>query len=205
MRLMLLVTRDLCRVEPLHWLGQVAAEGLVDAIQVREKDLTTIDLVDWTRQVLRVAGSIPVLVNDRVDVALMASAAGAHLGQQDLPLTDARGIADGRLTLGVSTHDQEQLLAAFAGGAAYAGFGPLWPSATRGNDTGLGAAAWAAAAASVEIPVLAIGGVTAERIGELAAAADRSTTVRVAVSAAICSAPDPVDAARRLRSALDAS
>jgi thiamine-phosphate pyrophosphorylase len=100
-----------------------------------------------------------LIVNDRLDVALLADAAGVHLGQDDLPLEDARKLAP-RLLIGISTHSVEQAVAAEAGGADYIGFGPVFPGGLKRNSAGKGLAAIKDVRAAVRLPIVAIGGIT---------------------------------------------
>lgn len=130
-----------------------------------------------------------LVVNDRLDVALACGADGVHLGQDDLPLAAARAAlaACGRsLWIGISTHNLEQVAAAVAGGADYLGFGPVFATSTKANPdpvvglSGLAAAARAAGA----VPVVAIGGVTADAAAELYAAGAAALCAISAVNSA---------------------
>lgn len=105
-----------------------------------------------------------LVVNDRLDVALAVGADGVHLGQTDLPLAEARSLANGRVWIGVSTHDLAQVRAACAGGADYLGYGPVFATATKANpDVVQGIDALRAAVdAAGDVPVVAIGGITPE-------------------------------------------
>ncbi len=107
-----------------------------------------------------------LIVNDRVDIALAAGADGVHLGQDDLPLEAARPLV-GTLRIGVSTHSLEQAEAAERGGADYIGFGPVFPTATK--ETGhasRGLSMLASVRRRVRIPIVAIGGITAENAAQ---------------------------------------
>jgi thiamine-phosphate pyrophosphorylase len=135
-------------------------------------------------------------VNDRLDVALAVGADAVHLGQDDLPLADARRVAQGRLLIGVSTHDEAQVRAAVAGGADYLGFGPVYATGTKENpDPVQGTAGLArAVAAAGGVPIVAIGGITVERAAEVAAA---GATAACAI-AAVNGAKDPEAAGRAI-------
>jgi thiamine-phosphate pyrophosphorylase len=145
---------------------------------------------------------VPFCVNDRLDVALAVGADVAHLGQEDLPLEDAlrvRALA-GRpdLVIGFSTHNRAQALAAARGGADYIGFGPVFGTASKVNpDPTVGLEALAEICAAVEVPVVAIGGVTLENVAAVAHAGARAA----AVIAAVNGAPDPTAAGRRVAAA----
>ncbi|MGE0867759.1 MAG: thiamine phosphate synthase [Kofleriaceae bacterium] len=151
------------------------------------------------RAVCRAAGAA-LIVNDRIDVALAAGADGVHLGQRDLPLADARRIAGGRLWIGISTHDLAQVAAACAGGADYLGYGPVFATRTKLDpDPVQGVEALrAAVAAAGHVPVVAIGGITAERAADVYAAGASA----VCAISAVNDAPDVGAAARRLSDAI---
>jgi thiamine-phosphate pyrophosphorylase len=140
------------------------------------------------------------IVNDRCDVALAVGADGVHLGQEDLPLADARPMLGREKRIGVSTHNLAQALEAEAGGADYIGFGPIFPTTTKENpDPVVGVAGLREVRARVRIPIVAIGGITARNAAEvMAAGADA-----VAVVSAILAAPDPQAAIAELVRALE--
>lgn len=106
------------------------------------------------------------IVNDRVDIALAGGADGVHLGQEDLPLEAARPLVGKRL-IGVSTHSVEQAEEAERGGADYIGFGPMFPTRTKatGYET-RGLSMLASVRRRVSLPIVAIGGITAENVAQ---------------------------------------
>jgi thiamine-phosphate diphosphorylase len=141
------------------------------------------------------AAGAALIVNDRLDVALAACADGVHLGQTDLPITEARRIAP-ELWIGVSTHNLEQVRAACAAGADYLGFGPVFATSTKRNPDpvqGLDGLR-AAVAAATGRPVVAIGGITAAQIGDVY----RTGVHAVCAISAVNDARDPQDMARQL-------
>jgi thiamine-phosphate diphosphorylase len=147
------------------------------------------------RRVCDEAGAA-LVVNDRVDVALAAGADGVHLGQTDLPLAEARALAGGRLWIGVSTHDLDQVRAALAGGADYLGYGPVFATATKANpDPVQGIEKLRAATALAgETPVVAIGGITPAHVNEVYGAG----AAAVCAIGAVNDAPDVAATARRM-------
>lgn len=204
-RLMLVFTPSLAR-DPLAALQ--AALPHLDLIQVRVKAAgapiaAARESHAWCLQVLDVVASsasdVLVLVDDRVDVACALAGrglAGVHVGAQDCPVPVARRILGPGPLIGVSTHDPRQVAAAQSFPADYLGFGPVFPTATKGYLHGLGPeAAWVAAAGSA-VPVFPIGGIDAPRAAQLAPIG------RAAVGAAILAASDPGAAAREIRRAL---
>lgn len=182
-------------------LVEAAAEGGVTAVQLRAKELGTRDFLNLAlRLVERLAERrVPLLVNDRVDVALACGAAGVHLGQDDLPVADARRLLGRRRVIGLSVNTLPEALAAEAAGADYLGLGPVHPTATKVTALPvLGAEGLAAIRAQVKLPIVAIGGVNEGNARRLIEAGANG----VAVVSALMDAPDPAAAARRLRQAL---
>jgi thiamine-phosphate pyrophosphorylase len=168
------------------------AETLLDAgariMQLRLKDAPGRDFLAAARtiaEMCRKRGAI-LIVNDRVDIAILANAHGVHLGQTDLPLDAARRIAGPDKLIGISTHNVEQARGAEDGGADYIGFGPMYPGGLRNNAAGVGLDNLRAIRAAVKIPIVAIGGITETGIAEtLAAGADA-----VAIITDVVNAPD---------------
>jgi len=152
------------------WLRRLAAAG-VDAVQLREKDLDDADLYALAR---RACTLLPppaaLLINGRPDVALAAGADGVHLPAAGLPAEAVRRCWGGRLAIGVSTHAPEEVEAARRAGADYVVFGPVYPTPSKARHGAPAGLDGLRRAAAVGIPVLALGGVTAERLPELAAA-----------------------------------
>jgi len=180
-------------------------EAGVRMIQLRDKALPTPELLSRARQAVAIArrfGAI-VIVNDRVDVALAAGADGAHVGETDLPTRDARRLLGPDRLLGRTAHSMEELRAAVADGADYLGVGPCFESPTKAFGSFADRAFLAEAAKATALPVFAIGGITVDRLAELASLGFR----RVAVASAVTSAADPAATAAtfldRLRQSAD--
>jgi thiamine-phosphate pyrophosphorylase len=116
------------------------------------------------------AAGVPLIINDRLDIALAVGAAGVQLGQEDLPATVARRLAP-TLLVGISTHTLTQARAAVAAGADYIGFGPVFPTTSKLRpDPEVGLAGLGEAVRAVDVPVVAIGGITPERAPAVMAA-----------------------------------
>ncbi len=177
-----------------------AAAGGATMIQVRLKDTAPRDVVALARALVA-ALPVPVLVNDRVDVALAAGAAGAHHGQDDPPLDAVRPHVPPGFLLGVSVGTPAQAARARGWNADYWSVGPCYATANK-PDAGppLGPEGFAALArlAPAGTPVIGIGGITAAGAGPLV----RAGAAGVAVIGAVLGATDPETAARALRSAL---
>lgn len=170
-------------------------------VQVRAKGCTDRVLHDFARAVVEVCrpAGVTCLVNDRVDVALAVGADGTHLGEHDLPLAAARRVAGPGHLLGGTARDPERARLLVAEGADYLGVGPAFATTTKtGLPDPIGPAGVAAVATAVPVPVVAIGGVTAARVGELLAAG----AAGVAVVGAVSAAADPGAATRELLRAL---
>lgn len=184
------------RLRPIEELWDVlpgaARAGLTD-LMIREKDLDGGPLLALVREAVARARpwGVRVIVNDRVDVALAAAADGVHLGVAGLTVAAAREMAGGALRVGASTHTLDELRAAQEAGADYATFGPVFPTASKaayGPPMGVEALRRAVRAAS--IPVLALGGITADR----AALLGETGIAGVAAIGAILGSSDPAAA-----------
>lgn len=195
-----MLPRLFCLVSEHDDLALLAAlaEAGVDGFQVRAKtltDRTALRLVEEVLAATRPHGAM-VIVNDRVDLALAAGADGAHLGGDDLPVAAARRVAPD-LVLGATCRDRAQVERAARDGADYAGFGPVYSTASKhGLPAPLGPHAVTAAAGV--LPLVAIGGVTARTARGLRDAGAHG----VAVIGAIWRPPDPVSAAKELLAAV---
>ncbi len=143
----------------------------------------------WTRE----TGALFV-VNDRADLAVAADADGVHVGQDDLPVKEARAIVGPRRLVGVSTHSLEQARQAVLDGADYLGVGPVFASGTKPFDSLAGLDFVREVAAEISLPWFAIGGINADNV----AAVIEAGAQRIAVSQAILSAEDPAAAAAKL-------
>jgi len=174
--------------------------GRPTMLQLRAKSAPAAALANLARAIApaaRAAG-VPLCVNDRLDVAQAVGADAVHLGQDDLPLAEARALAAGRLIIGISTHNPGQAAAAIAGGADYIGLGPIYATTTKANpDPVVGLEILRQVAVSAPIPVVAIGGLTIPRTEEVAAAGASAA----ALISAIETAPDPTAAAQSVNAA----
>jgi len=181
-----------------------AVQGGVTLVQLRDKEADSRALLEQAcaLNALLEPSGVPLLINDRVDVALAAGAAGCHVGQTDLPVEAARALLGPEAILGTSLDAVEQARAADPEYLDYVAYGPFAATATKG-DAGppVGAGGLAAVRALTALPLVAIGGVSEANLGDaIAAGADG-----VAVVSAIMAAPDPAAASRRLREAIEAA
>jgi len=188
--------------DPVH-VCRAAVRGGATMVQVRWKHAPARDTLALARALVT-ALSVPVLVNDRVDVALAADAAGAHLGQDDVPLDALRPHVPPGFVLGASIGSRADAERARGWHADYWSVGPAYATGNK-PDAGvpLGAAGFTALArlAPGGVPVIAIGGITAGNAADLA----RAGAIGLAVIGAILAAPDPESATRAIRDSFDAA
>jgi thiamine-phosphate pyrophosphorylase len=190
---LMLVTDDrLVGGRDLVTLAQAAERGGVTSVQLRLKQATARELSQLVRALVQVL-HIPVLVNDRPDIALAAGAAGAHLGADDMPIGLARRIAPAGFVLGASVGNDTE--AAMAGGADYWGIGPWRATPTKGDaGPGLGADGFSRLLRLAGgKPAIAVGGVTPDDVPIILQAGGKG----VAVVSGILGAEDVEEAARR--------
>jgi thiamine-phosphate pyrophosphorylase len=172
---------------PLKPLLIQALGAGVRAIQLREKDLGTRELLTLTREVMALtrASDARLLVNDRVDVALATGVDGVHLRADSLPVREVRRLLGSQRFIGVSTHTPEDVVRAEQEGADFAVLGPMYATTSKLQyGQPLGPAVLAEAVRRSRIPIFAIGGVTPSRVGELIAAGASGIAVISAILAA---------------------
>jgi thiamine-phosphate pyrophosphorylase len=198
-QLCVLVTDALCRASLVGTVKEAILGG-AQMIQLREKNVDDRTFLARARDVLQVTRSAGVLfiVNDRPDLARLSEADGVHLGQDDLPIHEARRILGPDALIGVSTHNLEQVRRAVLEGANYLGVGPTFPSKTKEFADLAGLDFVRQAMAETSLPAFAIGGIHLDNVGQIIAAGGR----RIAVSHAICAADDPRGAAQKFRHGL---
>lgn len=198
-RLYLLASEDSCRASLAGTLAEAAAGG-VQIVQLREKNLADRALLEKARQVrawTRKAGVL-FIANDRPDIARLAEADGVHLGQDDMPIQQARRILGPGYLIGVSTHTIEQVRQAVLDGASYIGVGPTFPSPTKSFPDFPGLDFVRQASAETSLPAFVIGGITLGNLPQVLAAGAR----RVAVGHVLCQAEDPRKLAGQMRKIL---
>jgi thiamine-phosphate pyrophosphorylase len=187
-------TPDLSSESALFLAEKLASAG-VELIQLRAKSLTSRQFHELSRALLSGLAShaVRVIVNDRPDIAAIAGAHGVHVGQEDLPVENARKICLPPQWVGVSTHNLEQLRAADLTSADYIAVGPVFPTATKQNpDPVVGIEFLRAAGKITRKPLVAIGGITVQSAGDVFRAGADS----VAVISDLALAPDPAQRAR---------
>lgn len=186
-RLYLILDRE---VRPYHRLFEIAREAVaagVDIIQLRDKSGSAGNILDFSVKLSGLTkGKIPLIVNDRIDLALAAKVSGVHLGQQDLPVKEARKLAGRKFLIGVSCQTVHQALKAQREGADYVGFGSVFKTQTKPDRSPMDPAILRRVMSSLRIPVFAIGGIDLNNIEKIRELGVR----RIAVCRAICKAKD---------------
>lgn len=194
LRLIVILDHDAASGRDPAALAAAAVRGGATMLQVRAKRLGPGALADFTRRVIG-AATVPVIVNDRLDVAIATGAAGCHLGQDDLPLDEARRMAPAGFLLGGSAGNPEEARIATRAGADYLGVGPIRATANKADAGGaIGVEGFTAVALATSLPCVAIGGLGSMDIEPLLAAG----AAGIAVIGAALGSPDVEGNVRRL-------
>jgi len=183
-------------------LAQLGIAGGADTIQLREKGGSTRRMIEAAKRMVAVCreAGVPLIVNDRIDVALAADADGVHLGQSDFPIPLARELLGKDKLIGGSAATLEEARICLAEGADYVGFGPVYLTGSKGDAGPVsGPAVLKQVVETIPLPIIAIGGITAENVREVM----KAGAYGVAVISAVCCQIDPEGATKALREALD--
>jgi thiamine-phosphate pyrophosphorylase len=196
--LYLVTDRGLARGRSTLEIVSAAVHGGATVVQLREKDCSTRDFIEQglaIKDFLKDHG-VPLIINDRVDVAQAVKANGVHLGQTDMPLEMAKGILGDTMIIGISAESIQDAIEAEKGGADYLGVSPIYATPTK-TDTAspLGLEGLQEIRKAVRLPLVGIGGLSRDN----AAAVIRSGADGVAVVSAIVAADDPETAAGDLK------
>ena len=198
--------KQLClyAVTDRRWLGnstlaqqvELALEGGVTFLQLREKDAGPQEILEQARQLLPICRrfGVPLIINDNVELALASGADGVHLGQGDMDPRQARQLLGPDRIIGVSAHNPQEARLALEGGADYLGAGAVFHTGTKTDAGALPRQTLEEICRSVDIPVVAIGGITRENVLSLTG----SGVAGAAVVSAIFAQPDVKEAAREM-------
>ena len=201
LRLIVITGRRLAAPRSTLEVAAAALAAGAPALQLRDKAASARELAEQAAALLPLARQHHALlfINDRIDVALAVGADGAHLGPDDVPVDAARRVVPPGFLLGYSTDDPGDAAAAARGGADYIGCGAVFGTTTKAEAAGerIGLERLAEVARAVSIPVVGIGGITAENAGAVRAAG----AAGVAVVGAVMAAADPAEAVRALLAA----
>ena len=182
--------------EFLHRVEQALVGG-VTLLQLREKDKTTREYIDLANKVhaLTKKYNVPLIIDDRVDVALAIDAEGVHVGQSDMPVSMARELMGNDKIVGATTKTVEQAVEACAQGADYLGVGAIYPTTTKVKTVITSTETLGNICSAVPIPVNAIGGLNKDNIDILKGI----TIAGICVVSAIMKADDPKQATAELK------
>ena len=183
-------------------LAQRAIRGGADVIQFRQKEGSIREKLRQARDVARICteAQTPLLINDHLDIAQAVESSGVHLGQDDFPIADARHVLGDDAFIGATAATGTQARAAEGKGADYVGFGPVFTTDSKANPASVkGLDGLRAACEAVSIPVIAIAGLTPQRVRPCLASGAHG----VAVLSGIACANNPAEATRRYREALN--
>ena len=174
-----------------------AIGGGVTLVQLREKTATSRDFYELALRVKAVTDghNVPLIINDRLDIALAVDADGLHIGQEDLPVAVARRLLGPDKILGATAATVKDAVAAQAAGADYLGSGAVYPTSTKQGKALLPLTTLSQIKQAVHIPVVAIGGISADNIAPVR----QSGVDGVAVVSSIMNSPDPASTAKEMK------
>ena len=200
--LYLVTDRSLSRGRSTLEIVTAAVNGGATVVQLREKQCSTLDFIEQAlsiRAYLKTS-NIPLIINDRLDVAQAVEADGVHLGQTDMPLEMARGILGDSKIIGISAECLEDAIEAEKSGADYLGVSPIYATPTK-TDTApaLGLQGLREIRKAVGLPLVGIGGLNRDNVAEVI----RNGADGVAVVSAIVAADDPETASRKLKQVIN--
>lgn len=173
-----------------------AIKGGTTVVQIREKEGETLDFYNLALKVKEITSkyNVPLIVNDRIDVALAIKSEGVHIGQTDMPADVARSLIGDEMILGVSASTVEEARKAEKNGADYIGTGAVFPTATKDDAPSITKDDLKEVTGSINIPTVAIGGITLENANELAG----TGIAGISVVSAIMNSKDPKIASENL-------
>lgn len=195
--LYLVTDAQLCKAAGLERTVIEALKGGVSFVQLRDKHASDTDMIEQAKRLkAALAGSgVPLVINDRLNVALQSGADGLHVGQSDTAVQEARAAMGPEAIIGLSINTLEQLHAAPVALLDYVGLGPVFTTQSKQDHAKpLGFEGLAQLAAACTLPSVAIGGLKAEHVQQVVTAGANG----LAVISAICGQPDPYQAARAL-------
>ena len=205
MRGVYLVTdRGLCGGRPLEEIVIQALKGGISFVQLREKEISTRSFVEEAGRIKELLEpyKVPLIINDRVDVAVACGAEGVHIGQEDMPYEVVRKIMGEKAIIGLSVETWEDVVASQKLDVSYVGISPVFATPTKTDTKGAwGLEGLARIRAFSRHPLVAIGGINESNVREIVVAGVEC----IAVVSAICAAPDPEAVASRLNKIINSS
>ncbi len=190
-----LTDRELVKPRSLIEVIKQAILGGASIIQLRDKDANDEEMISLGRGILKLtAGKIPLIINDRLNVALALNAQGIHVGQSDIPAAQVRKLIGSNMILGISALTVDQAIKAQEDGADYIGVGPIFPTSTKADaDSPIGINGLRDIRSVVSIPIIAIGSINKNNARNVMKYADG-----IAVISAVLGAKNPLEATREL-------
>ena len=184
-RLYLILDRSVNSYDELFEIAKKAIAAGVDVMQLRDKTGAARDILDFSRRILGMTkGRIPYIINDRVDLAMISCSSGVHLGQDDVPLAEARKMIGEDALIGVSCQTFVHAEKAERDGADYIGFGSVFKTLTKPDRQSLDTDLLKKVFKDIKIPVFAIGGIDLKNVVEIKKLGGN----RIAVCRAVCEA-----------------
>ena len=198
--LYLCTDRELMSEDTLEKSVELAIQGGVSVVQLREKDCSGREFLQVAREVKQItdAYEIPLIINDRIDIAMAVDADGVHLGQSDIPAHTARELLGPDKIIGVSAYNKELAVEAQKEGADYLGVGDIFGTSTKAGTHHVEIDTLSRICQAVKIPVVAIGGINLSNVTKLAGTGIQGT----AVISAIIAAKNITEAATKMLSLL---
>lgn len=178
-------------------LAELAIEGGADTVQFRQKQGTTRELIAMAQgmQTICEQHKVPLIVNDRADIALAVGATGTHFGQDDMPVSIGRQILSTKAIIGASARAEDKILEAISEGADYIGFGPIYGTTSKSDaEMPKGLERLRRMCDIAACPVIAIGGISVQTAGDVI----RAGAHGIAVISAVCAHPEPTVATQAL-------
>ncbi|MFH0754910.1 MAG: thiamine phosphate synthase [Candidatus Omnitrophota bacterium] len=197
--LYLILDAQVCDYQRLWDVLKIGVNNGVDIVQLRDKLGTSLKALEFVQRAQRyLKGRVPLIVNDRADLAVVSGASGVHVGQDDLPITSARRICGKGALMGVSCQSLKHLFQAQRDGADYVGFGSVFKTKTKPGRMNMDLGLLSEVYRRAKLPVFAIGGITCEKVGTLRACGVN----RIAVCREVLLSSDPGRTTRGLKRAL---
>ena len=182
-------------------MAEAMIAGGVDLVQLRAKGLASAQIAEIAAEVHRLLAGrgLPLIINDHPEVARIVAAEGVHLGQDDMPIAEARKVAGPNCMVGKSTHSLDQAIRAFYEGADYIGFGPIFATPTKPDYAPVGLSEIQKVHDAVRIPIFCIGGIKLDNLSEVIEAGAR----RVVIVSGLLQARDAAEYARSAKKMLN--
>lgn len=167
--LYLVTDRGIAKPKDIYWCIEESILGGVTLVQLREKNISTYEFLQIAEKVKLVTDkyNVPLIINDRLDIALAIDAAGVHVGQSDMPAHIARKIIGSKKILGVSTANIEEAIRAEKDGADYLGVGAIFPTTSKSDTRKVSLSSLKEIKSMVKIPIVGIGGINQDNASKV--------------------------------------